>query len=83
VTTARYFQRDARRYTPTLMIFIDDLENIVEPNQVLAQKNKCSTSHVRNGSHDFQGIVQKRFDKQTIQLYLFSFLFPFLCSMLQ
>jgi hypothetical protein len=26
------------------MIFTDDLENIVEPNHVLAQQNECSTS---------------------------------------
>jgi hypothetical protein len=44
VDTARRFLRDARRKTPTLMIFIDDLENIVEPNHKRAQLNLHSTS---------------------------------------
>jgi hypothetical protein len=39
VNTARRFPRDARRNTPTLMIFTDDLDNIAEPNHGDAQQN--------------------------------------------
>jgi hypothetical protein len=64
------------------MIFIDDLENIAEPNHCDAQQNLRSPTPISSAILvDFQGIVHRRFDKQTIQLCIFSFLvsFPVFC----
>jgi len=60
------------------MIFIDNLENIAEPNQGYAQQNLHSPTLPKGTILvDFQGTVRRRFDKQTINFFLYLVLFSF------
>jgi hypothetical protein len=52
---------------PTRMIFTDNLEKYRGTKSVLRSTERIFSNAKESGDpHDFQGIVRRRFDKQTI-----------------